>query len=214
MENPPFRLETDEGDQMTTMPSLLLRGGQMTQSQESPHVGHRPSETPKSNHTKFTILLATNPVDEVFSSPVTCGPNYPQRGASWVTSPRSTAFEIRDDSPSLWRPSASNDYFHSFRASADSLCHVPDKRTLHGRPALRFPVTSVGVFKRCNRGWLFTKSPGPLVCCSRNPFATNLPSSPTMLHRSSPFLSVCEPQGPILLAHYSWPRRFTGPWPP
>ena len=144
-------LETDEETNDDDAVAPFARG-QMTQSQEALMLGIV-SELQK-HHTKFTILLATNPVDEVFLARYLRS-NYPQ-GRIVVTSP--DLLLLNQDDSLLYGVLGLNDY-SLIPGIGDSLCQIPDKRTLHA-DQLFDSSTSVGVFNAVT-ALLFTKSPGP-----------------------------------------------------
>jgi hypothetical protein len=126
----------------------------MTQSQEAVMLGIV-SELQK-HHTKFTILLATNPVDEVFLARYLRA-NYPQ-GRIVVTSP--DLLLMNQDDSLLYGVLGLNDY-SLVPGISDSLYQTPDERTAH-TDQLFDSSTSVGVFNAAT-ALLFTKPCDPSI---------------------------------------------------
>jgi hypothetical protein len=127
---------------------------QMTQSQEAVMLGIV-SELQK-HRTKFSILLATNPVDEVFLARYLRS-NYPQ-GRIVVTSP--DLLLMKQDDSLLYGVLGLNDY-SLVPGIGDSLYQIPDERTTH-TDQLFDSSSSVGVFNAAT-ALLFTNPGDPTI---------------------------------------------------
>src|SRR5882672_9708052 len=140
-------LETDEETNDDDAVASFARS-QMTQSQEAVMLGI--VRELQKHHTKFTILLATNPVDEVFLARYLRA-NYPQ-GRIVVASP--DLLLMNQDDSLLYGVLGLNDY-SLVPGIGDSLYQTPDERTVH-TDQLFDSSTSVGVFNAAT-ALLFTR---------------------------------------------------------